>query len=187
MQPQSEQNFWQPEQPSMPEAPGPAVQSELDPASANMQPLSWQASEYIHHEKAGGWYAALFGLAAVLVAIDLFLIKSVTFSILIVVMAFAVAVIARRPPRVMTYLLSPLGIRINDRTFNLHEFRAFGIVQEQAMYSIRLIPNKRFMPLVSVYFPPELGEQIVDMFGSSLPMEDLKLDFLDQLTEKIRF
>lgn len=185
MQPQNEQNFWQPQQPAAPEPVAPAEQPSVNTASDT--PLQWQASEYIHHEKHGQWFLALFGVAALLIVIAFFLIQSLTFGILIAVMTLSVAVIARRPPRVMTYLLSPHGIRVNDRTFNLFEFRAFGLVQEQAMYSIRLIPNKRFMPMVSVYFPPELGEQIVDMLGANLPMETIHFDALDRLVEKIRF
>jgi hypothetical protein len=49
-----------------------------------------------------------------------------------------------------------------------------------------LIPTKRFAPGVSVYFPTEVGEQIVDILGQRLPMENLKLDLVDVVVRKLR-
>lgn len=184
MQPQQEQNYWQTEQ-SLGQV---AVdQPAPPPESIHEQPLTWQASEFVHNEKSGSWFLALCGVALLLLIIDIFLIKSWTFGALIVVMAIAAVVVGRRPPRIITYSLSLQGIRIGEKLFSFHDFRAFGVIQEQAFYSIRLVPNKRFMPMVSVFFPPELGEEIVDVFGSMLPMEPLELDPLDKLAEKLRF
>jgi hypothetical protein len=49
-----------------------------------------------------------------------------------------------------------------------------------------LIPHKRFMPSVNVYFPAESGEEIVDVFGESLPMEHVEPDIIDKLSRKLR-
>ncbi len=159
----------------------------VEPAIADETPISWQASEYIQHDKAGGWFLALLGVAAVLLLVDIFLVKSWTFGALIVVMTIGVFVLARRSPRTLNYTLSSQSLQIDDKHFSMHDFRAFGVLQEDAIYSVQLIPIKRFMPAVNVYFPPEYGEKIVDIFGSVLPMEHLEPDFIDRLTRKIRF
>jgi hypothetical protein len=39
---------------------------------------------------------------------------------------------------------------------------------------------------MTVYFPEAEGEQIVDFFGERLPMEEVKLDFLDKLVRWLR-
>lgn len=190
MQPQQDQNYWQPE---VNEATGTITPAETplpDTTAVSTDAadvLEWQASEYVHHEKSVEWFLALLAVASLLLLLDIFLIRSWTFGVLIVVMALAAIVVARRPPRILNYLLSAEGISIDEKLFRFHDFRAFGVVQEGAFYSIRLIPSKRFMPMVSVYFPPELGEQIVDLFGSVLPMEQIKLDAIDRFVEKIRF
>lgn len=184
MQPQQEQNLWQADIPQTSEAP-----EALDPSQTAVldQPLIWQASEFVHHEKNGSWFLALVGIALVLLLIDIFLVKSWTFGVLIVTMTIAAGVVAQRPPRVIDYSLSLQGIRIGEKLFSFHDFRAFGVVQENAFYSIRLIPNKRFMPMVSVFFPTEMGEHIVDVFGAMLPMQHLELDPIDKLVEKLHF
>lgn len=191
MQPEQNQNYWQPSADAQIDQPAPVA---AEPEAASSVPsvdsdtvISWQASEYVHHEKGGSWFLALLGIAALLLLLDFFLIRSWTFGALILAMTLAVMVIARRPPRMVNYTLSPEGIQIDQKYFGLHDFRAFGVVQENAFYSVRLIPNKRFMPMVSVFFPTEHGEGIVDILGSSLPMEHVELDPIDKLVEKIRF
>lgn len=190
MQPQQEQNYWQPESPpqgervQVPQPTGPEVS---DDNNNVLNPISWQASEFIHHEKDGAWFLVLLAVAAVLLAVDIFVVKSWTFGVLIVVMALAVVIVGRRPPRTLNYSLSSQSLQIDDKAFSFHDFRAFGIIQEGALYSVRLIPNKRFMPMVSLYFPAEQGEQIVDLLGSVLPMEHIERDPIDKIVEKIRF
>jgi len=149
--------------------------------------LTWQASEFVQHDKEGVWFLGLAGFAILLFLLDLFIIRSITFGVLIVVMVLGVVVIARRAPQVISYALTPDGLQLNEKHFSFHDFRAFGVLQEGAMYSVRLIPQKRFMPPVNVFFPPEYGEQIVDVFGTVLPMEHIEPDIIDRLAERIRF
>jgi hypothetical protein len=193
MQPEQESNYWQtaPEpQSEVPAQTAPGSEITEQPATGAKlpdQPLTWQASEFVHHEKGGMWFLVLAAVAAVLLVIDIFLIRSWTFGVLIVVMTLAMMVVARRPPRQVNYALSSHGLAIDEKHFSFHDFRAFGVVPEGAFYSIRLVPNKRFMPMVSVYFPTEQGEEIVDIFGSVLPMEHIERDPIDKFVEKIRF
>ena len=195
MQPEQNQNYWQPSAEPQSDPAAPMTNETMQPAPVEVAavpnpqtaPLSWQASEFVHHEKDGMWFLALLSVTIALLLLDIFLIQSWTFGALIIVMAIAVMVIARRPPRTITYTLSSHGIQIDDKQFNFHDFRSFGVVQENAFYSIRLVPSKRFMPMVSVFFPPENGEEIVDAFGQALPMESIERDAIDKLVEKIRF
>ncbi|HMS92794.1 MAG TPA: hypothetical protein PKD28_00245 [Candidatus Saccharibacteria bacterium] len=152
-------------------------------------PVQWIAREYIDEAKGTGWYA-IFALVAIgFIAADIFLLRSwlYTFSILVVVMAVALVVYTRRPPRDIQYTLSPQqGLYVGDRLYHLADFKAFGLIRDGEHHSIMLIPIKRFAPGVSVYFPEEVGEQIVDILGQRLPMETLKLDPIDVLIRKLR-
>ena len=153
----------------------------------HIEPITWQASEYIHHEKQFTWFMGLLSVTGVLVAIAVFLVQSWTFAILVCVMAAATIVYARRPPRVLNYTLSGDGLHIDQRLYSFEDFRSFAVVQDGPLYSIMLIPVQRFMPAVIVYFPTENGEAIVDAFGEVLPMEQRELDALDKLVRKLRF
>jgi len=160
---------------------------DLERHEPEMKPIEWQASEYVHHEKNILWFLGLVVVTVALALLAVFVVKSWTFAALIFVMAAATMVYARRPPRVLNYSLSEHGLSIDDKLYPLHEFRAFSIIQEGAIYSIMLLPVKRFMPAVNVYFPPDDGEAIVDMFGMFMPVEQRELDWVERAVRKIRF
>lgn len=152
----------------------------------NDEPVRWQATEYIQRDKNPLWFV-LFGIVIIgLMALAIFLIQSITFAILVPVMAAALLVYSHRPPRVLDYTLSRQGLHINDRLYPFNEFKGFGVIQDDDEYSVLLIPTKRFKPGVSVYFPEEAGEAIVDTLGARLPMEELHLDLIDKVIRKLR-
>lgn len=162
--------------------PNPSVE-DVKPA---VEPVRWQAYEYIQRNKNRTWYI-LFGLVCViLIAVAIFVIQSFTFAVLIPVMAAALIVYSRRPPRLLDYTLSQQGLHINDQLYSFVNFKGFAVIHGDDEYSVLLIPIKRFKPGVSVYFPEEAGEAIVDMLASRLPMQELHLDLVDRIIRKLR-
>ena len=149
--------------------------------------ITWTAQEYIHPDKTPVWYI-LFGFIAIaLIAVDVFFLQSWTFSALVVVMAIATIVYIRRPARTLTYAASAAeGLYVGEQLHSFDDFKSFGLITADGSNSIMLVPRKRFAPGVSVYFPAEVGEQLVDILGSRLPMEELKLDFFDIIVRKLR-
>lgn len=158
-----------------------------DRVAESAAPLLWEASEYVHHEKDMRWFLALMGGGAILLLVAVFLIKSWTFIALIVVMTLAIIVLAKRPPRTIRYQLSAQGIQIDDRHYSYTDFRAFDVINDGGLYSISLVPVKRFMPSTLIFFPPEQGEAIIDTLGSAIPMEPSKPDAIDRLSRYLRF
>lgn len=151
-----------------------------------MAPVHWQATEYIHRDKNTLWYV-IFGLVVlVLMAIAVFLMKAWSFAILIPVMAAALIVYSRRPPRVLSYTLSRQGLHVNDKLYPLPQFKAFSLIHGDDEHSIMLIPVKRFQPGVTIYFPEDAGEAIVDLLAARLPMQETHLDAIDRLIRKLR-
>jgi len=147
----------------------------------------WQAHEYVHMEKNFWWFLAFVGVVLGLIALDIFLMHTYTFSALVLVMAVAVVIYIRRPPRELSYSLSnDQGLYVGDKLYHFDEFKTFGIIQDDGRNSIMLIPTKRFALGVSVFFPEEVGERIVDILNNHLPMEDLKLDAIDVVVRKLR-
>lgn len=165
-----------------------APQQPVSPAG-QPQPLGqveWEASEYVHHDKGMVWVAGLILAALVLCGVAIWL-QAWTFLILIIVMALTMGFFAFRPPRAMRYSVSGTGVRMGDKFYNYDQFRAFGVLQDGAFYTMMFIPTKRFMPGLSLYFSEAEGEKIIDIVGNHLPMEDLQPDLFDTLMQKIRF
>lgn len=184
MKPEEKQNYWEDQHEDAPEDASTEVNEQ---ASVDDAPVTWTAQEYVHLDKSPLWFV-LFALVVIgLIAVDIFVLRSWTFSAVVIVMAIAVVIYTRRPPRTLTYALSGRqGLYVGERLYHLDEFKAFGLIRDGEHHSIMLIPRKRFAPGVSVYFPEDAGEQIVDILGKRLPMDELKLDVLDVLVRKLR-
>lgn len=148
--------------------------------------ISWEASEYVHHHKNPLWFVGLATVAALFFGVSVFL-QAWTFAALVVVMTVAIVYFAVRPPRSLRYKLSASGLQINEHFYGYKEFRSFGVIQDGGLFSIMLLPVKRFMPALTVYFAQEDGEKIVDILGARLPMEQLKQDPIDRLMRNLRF
>lgn len=156
-------------------------------ASADEPVVTWEASEYIHHDKGASWYIGFTGVMLVLV-VAVYLLIGELFSVMVMVlMGVAVAVYAGRKPDTVRYSLSRTGIAIGGKHYNLDEFSSFTIMQEGGVYSVTLMPTKRFMPPVSIYFSADDGEKITDVLGEILPHEDREPDLIDRLMRNIRF
>lgn len=200
--PDEPKNYWKPEQEENADQPLAERIDQVPPQTADEgfeptalaeedtpdnPPITWTAQEYVHIDKGPGWFI-LFALVVVgLIALDVLLLKSWTLSVLVIVMAIAVIVYIRRPPRTLTYALSPKqGLYVGEQLYPFENFKAFGLIQDGDHHSIMLIPRKRFAPGVSVYFPENAGERIVDILGQRLPMETLKLDVVDIIVRKLR-
>lgn len=156
----------------------------LDQSTSSLptqEPVQWQAPEYLHHEKNPLWFISFGVIVIALTAAAIFLIQSWTFAILIPVMAAALIAYSHRPPRAMEYVLSGKGLYINDTLHPFAEFKGFGVIHEETAYSLVFIPVRRFRPSLTVYFPEEKGEAIVDLLGVRLPMQPLKLDAFDKI------
>lgn len=194
MQNEQPTNYWQEEPNQEVQSPGSAPVAATPQAASipeedtpDNPPITWSAQEYIHMDRNPLWFVIFAFVVLAFVAVDILLLKSWTFSALVVVMAVAVVIYIRRPPRTLTYALSPTqGLYVGERLYTFDEFRAFGLIKDGDNNSIMLIPRKRFAPGVSVYFPVDAGERIVDILGQRLPMENLKLDIVDVLVRKLR-
>ncbi len=150
------------------------------------QPVTWQAKEFIHQEKGATWFIVFAIVIVVFLAIAILLMKSWSFAVLLVVIAAVIVILSKRPPRVMEYALSEDGLHIDNTVHKYEDFKSFGVIHDTNEFSVMLIPRRRFMPGITVYFPEEAGEDIVDVLGSRLPMRDLHLDVVDRIVRKLR-
>ncbi len=147
--------------------------------------VSWQAEEYIVRDRNTWWYIGLFIVGAALSVLAIFL-KWWTFLILIILSIITILISAFRPPRKINYSLTKEGLTEGEKLHKFEDFKAFGILKEGSNFSAVLIPKKRFGLSVKVYFPEGSGEAIVDALGARLPMEEVKLDFLDKIVNFLR-
>lgn len=149
--------------------------------------VDWTASEYIDHQKSAQWYFAL-ALVAVIFAFLLYLVTQDWVSVVVVLIAVGLfGISGSKKPRTLEYRITNAGVRIADKLYAYEELKLFSIVTDGGMKSIQILPLKRFMPTLSIYYPPELEDSIFNTLADFLPHEELRHDPVDRLMKRLRF
>lgn len=148
--------------------------------------IEWQATEYVQHDRSAKWFIVLAVITLGLMAAAIFWMQSISFAILLPVMAAALVVYVKRPPALINYTVSRKGIHVNDKLHAYEEFRSFGILSHDGLHSIVLTPRKRFQLSLTLYFPEEIGEGLVDMLAARLPMKEATQDAIDRMLARLR-
>ena len=172
--------------PAAPHVTMPQPQPQQPTAAQQADVVSWEASEYIHRSKDMVWTIGFVIVIAVFLAVAIWL-QAWTFVALIVVMAVAMASFAFRQPRVVRYNLTHQGLEIGNRLYGFSDFKSFGVRPEEAFFVALLMPVKRFMPAITIYFAESDGEKIVDILGAHLPMEELQPDLVENFMRRLHF
>lgn len=152
---------------------------------AKKELVNWEAREYIVREKHTGWWIG-FAVVVLVLCVVAILLQQWLFLVVVILAAISLTLHVTRKPRTLHYSLSKDGLSEGNNLYSFDEFKSFGILNENNHYSLVLVPKKRFGMRVTVFFPESEGEQIVDMFGERLPMEPVKLDFMDNLVRWLR-
>lgn len=162
-------------------------ETSIQPANGPHETVTWTASEYIAHEKNGSWYV-LLGLAVFGFAGAVYLITDeVVSTVVILIMGAAFGSFAARKPQELNYVLDNTALSIGGKPYPYAHFKSFTVIDEGAISSIMLMPLKRFMPPLSVYYDPSDEDKITDALAAYLPYEDRKQDPVDRLMRKVRF
>lgn len=149
--------------------------------------VAWTASEFIAHNKSAGWYM-LLGLGTLALAAVVYLLTQDKISTaMVMIVAVIFGIFAARKPRELDYSVDSSGIHIRAKSYPYGSFRSFAIVQEEAVESIWLMPLKRFMPIISIYFEPADGKKIAEVLSKFLPIENRQPDPVDKLMHRLRF
>ena len=168
--------------------PAPNVQSHppsVESEHTSSQPVTWTASEFIDHHKNAGWYVGIILVLAALCAAIFFITKDIISVVAISVVVVLYLVLSAAKPRQRTYTINQQGVAIDQKFYPFHGFKSFAISQEGAIGCVTFMPLKRFMPELSIYFPPDGAEQIIGTLAGCLPHEQRKEHGIDRLAKKL--
>lgn len=178
----------EPEEPDVPAAPPSPVEAQYSSAELpNHAPVSWTASEFVEHQKPQGWYAILTLGAVVISAVLYFMLQDIVTVVVVALAAVMFGMVGARKPRSLTYAIGQAGVKIGEKSFPYEAFKSFSVIEEGAIDSIQLAPLKRFMPPISLYFPPDNEQEIVETLAAYLPHEERNHDAIDRLMKRVHF
>lgn len=159
-----------------------------DSAPASIEPVSWTASEYIEHAKGLGWFVLLgLGLVALVAVVYFATDKDIVATAMVGLAGLIFGIFAARPPKVLQYTISAAGVQIGDKLYPFKEFKSFAVLAEGPLPSLLLLPLKRFLPPITVFYDPKSEDAILNALAEYLPHEDKEPDVVDRLMSRIRF
>jgi len=156
-------------------------------ADDSVTSVSWEASEYLQHDKDYLWLLMLIVVTALLSSLSYYLLSDVFSVAIIVLVAFTLAIYAYRKPRTLSYQINDEGLRVAERLYGYDQFSSFSIIDEGAVRSIYFEPIKRFMPPITIYYDQTNEEHVREVLANYLPYRERKLDLVDRLFKKLRF
>lgn len=148
--------------------------------------FSWQASEFIHHQKSASWYAVLALIAVALVAAAIVTRQWVSIAVF-ATMTAAVVVYASKEPRILNYRLDSHGLTIDGKSSPYSSFKSYSVLKDTGWHMIDLDPTQRFMPRVSIIFDTDDLDRITAVLDTKMPRADREPDWIEKLTRSIRF
>lgn len=162
-------------------------QSNAEDYDADEDKITWTASEYLAHDKTILWYAVLAGAAVVLAALVFLVTRDKISTGVILLAGITLGIFAARKPHVLTYELNEQGIRIAGKPYDYSLFKSFTIIQNSGVPSVELMPLKRFMPPLTIYFDPQDADTIIEVMTNFLPHEQREIAMVDRLMHRLRF
>lgn len=149
-------------------------------------PISWIEPAHSSVQRSTMWYIIFAFIIIGLILLDVLLLKYYTLSAVVLVSAVALIIYYRQPTKEINYTLSPdKGVYIDNVLHAYEDFKSFGVLNQGQFFTLVLIPTKRFGQSMTIHFPEQFGERIVDMVGQHLPMQEMKTDAIDRIIRRI--
>lgn len=149
--------------------------------------VDWTASEFIAHHKTALWYVQVMSASLILASLIFLFTKDKVTTASIVVIAAVFCLYATRKPQILEYRLDSDGLTIRSKLYHYDQFRSFALLKDGVLPSIMLVPLRRFMPLMTIYYDPQDEADIAGILASHLPMDQRQLDIIDRFMQKIHF
>lgn len=150
--------------------------------------ISWTASEFIANHKSPGWYLGFFVVIGIIVSLILLLTKDWISAIAITLVGILFASIANRKPRQLPYLVNNQGVSVGSRFYPYSSFKSFALIHEGAIGSVNFMPLQRLQAELTIYFPPEEEDAIIEVLAEHLPNDQRAAErTLDKFIKKFHF
>lgn len=104
--------------------------------------ISWEAPEFVHHERDVKWY--ILAVLGVVFMIGFSLYTKDWFFLFILPFIIAGTVVyLKTPPKLRTYSISRLGVRVDDRFYSFDNLHSFWVIYNDQVRRLYILQNKK--------------------------------------------
>lgn len=147
----------------------------------------WEAYEHQHDEKKSDWYWIL-GILTLASFVASILLGNTLLGILILIGGAVAAILAARPPKIVSYAVTQRGLRIEDTLYPYTTLEAFCIDGDCPKGPQLLVRSeKMFMPLLILPLPEDTIDDIEEIIAQRIPEAHIEEPFAHKILELIKF
>ena len=149
--------------------------------------ITWKAPEHSHTEKGDDWFWAL-GIIVVSSAVVAVLFQNILFALLLIVGGFTLALLTSRPPRELTFSLTPRGVLIENSLYPYKMLASFYVKDRETNNPVLIIDASRFLtPHIIASLATTDAEAVHAYLLEYLPEEELDEPFGQRVLERFGF
>jgi uncharacterized membrane protein YobD (UPF0266 family) len=149
--------------------------------------MEWNVPEHVYRERTNDWFAAVFVIAAVLIAAELYFSNYVVI-VLIILATCGVLIVAKKQPKIVHVAISKTGVKLSNVFYPFSELDAFAIIDHPTEHKILLESNKTYLPLIIIPIPDEVDrESVFELLAKSLPHKEMREPFAHVISDYLGF
>jgi hypothetical protein len=151
------------------------------------QDITWKVREHSHTDKGSDWFWAV-GIVVVSSAVVAFLFKNFLFALLLVIGGFTLGLLSSKPPRELTFSLTPRGVMIDRSLYPYQMLAAFWIKGRDSESPTLIIDAQRFLtPHLIASLEGVDAERVHTYLSQYLPEEEMDEPFGQRVLELFGF
>jgi len=149
--------------------------------------IQWQAEEFSYHEKSAIWYLIFWLIFGILIGFSIF-IKNIFMALLFSIFAIILFFYSKREPRIFTYEINALGIKIGENFYPYEKIDSFWILYYPPVIKELIIKNKKiFAPYLKIPLADENPNIIRQELIKYLKEELYEENLIEILARLIKF
>jgi hypothetical protein len=146
------------------------------------EPIVWSAYEYEYRPKSTSWYTVLFVIAGGL-SVASFILGNFLFGVLVLIGAFAVALLASKPPLSRELTISQRGITVGKTFMPWSALESFWVEEDRNPPHLLIKQRNFFAPLIVMPVNDVAPRLIQDRLSLYLEEEELQEPLAHRITD----
>lgn len=150
--------------------------------------IEWQALEYQHKSRSNNWYWAV-GIITIVCAVAATLFGNFLFALIILIGVGSLMFYSTQPPELITFSITPKGIRIKDRLYPFNNIKSFNIHDHTHGPVLVLDINKAILPMMVLPIDDEnVNTDVLHQYLEAfIPEGDHHLPLAEIIIERLGF
>jgi hypothetical protein len=129
----------------------------------------------------------LFFVGVVIGLVIYVITKDIVSIVAICILLIVFGYFGTKKPRQLKYSVSHKGLTVGDKHYSYELFKNYAINEQSSIGQIQLMPLKRFMVPLTIYYEPEDEIKIVNILGNYLPIDTYKVDMIENFMKRLHF